>query len=470
MKELAKVETPNNTKSEYRVIELDNGLRVMLVSDPTAEQSAASMDCLVGQFNDPEEIPGLAHFTEHMMFLGTEKYPDEGSYAGYLSDHGGSCNAFTTLENTNFSFDVCSSALDGALDRFAQFFIKPLFTESATGRELLAVESEDQKGRTSDLIRFWIFLKDLADPSHPVSNFASGNVHTLKNNPEEKGICVRDYLFEFQKHYSSRTMSLCVYGKEPLDKLADMVATHFTSVPDKGITVPENTWRDHYPLNLNKTKQLYYVQSVNLHTRLHITWCVESGYAFYKSKPSRYLGFLLGHECEGSILHLLKERNWATQLVVGDTLDISAVYNYMELQAYLTAEGYANRMEVISLIYQYIAMIAKNGFSEDVWNEVTGTSAIDYHYSDIPSPFHHVTNCSTNLNRFPAEHALSNELMTVKDPEMIDKVLSSMTPDRSIIAIRYCTQEKSISIPVETNLYVKNRIEKKKKHYKKKNT
>ena len=35
---------------------------------------------LTGCFQDPVELPGLAHFCEHMLFLGTEKYPEEGLY------------------------------------------------------------------------------------------------------------------------------------------------------------------------------------------------------------------------------------------------------------------------------------------------------------------------------------------------------------------------------------------------------
>ena len=60
----------------------------MLISSPDADQAAASMDVNVGFFSDPEELPGLAHFSEHMLFLGTKKYPDENSYSKYLSSHG----------------------------------------------------------------------------------------------------------------------------------------------------------------------------------------------------------------------------------------------------------------------------------------------------------------------------------------------------------------------------------------------
>ncbi len=39
--------------------------------------------------SDPDDFPGLAHFCEHMLFLGTERYPGENDYTSYLSEHGG---------------------------------------------------------------------------------------------------------------------------------------------------------------------------------------------------------------------------------------------------------------------------------------------------------------------------------------------------------------------------------------------
>src|SRR5690606_13984295 len=96
---------------------------------------------LIGSFHDPENIPGLAHFLEHLLFMGTEKYPEENDYAKFLNEHGGSSNAFTASEHTNYFFDVNCAHLEGALDRFAQFFICPLFLEGCTEREMQAVDS-----------------------------------------------------------------------------------------------------------------------------------------------------------------------------------------------------------------------------------------------------------------------------------------------------------------------------------------
>jgi hypothetical protein len=69
---------------------------------------------------DPDTLPGLAHFTEHMLFYASEKYPKEDEYSQWISDRGGHSNAWTSAENTNFQFSVSWDNLESTLDRFAQ--------------------------------------------------------------------------------------------------------------------------------------------------------------------------------------------------------------------------------------------------------------------------------------------------------------------------------------------------------------
>lgn len=66
---------------QYRGLVLKNRLQVLLVSDSTADMAAAAMDVAVGHLHDPWDMPGTAHFCEHMLFLGTEKYPSENEYS-----------------------------------------------------------------------------------------------------------------------------------------------------------------------------------------------------------------------------------------------------------------------------------------------------------------------------------------------------------------------------------------------------
>lgn len=72
---------------------------------------------IAGYLSDPDHLPGLAHYCEHMLFLGTQKYPSENDYTKFLTQHGGTSNAYTQSDHTNYYFDVVPEHLKGVLDR-----------------------------------------------------------------------------------------------------------------------------------------------------------------------------------------------------------------------------------------------------------------------------------------------------------------------------------------------------------------
>lgn len=198
---LIPIETSASDDRSYHSFTLANNLRCLVVSDPTTDKASAALDVNIGQYSDT--IPGLAHFLEHMLFMGTAKYPDENAYQAYLTQHGGNSNAFTDLEHTNYYFDVAASHLQGALARFSQFFIAPLLNESSLERERLAVDSEHAKNLQNDYWRFFQLSKTICNPNHPYFKFGSGNSETLS----VEGI--RDSLVEFyHEHYSAHNMTL----------------------------------------------------------------------------------------------------------------------------------------------------------------------------------------------------------------------------------------------------------------------
>ena len=167
------IEKPLLDDRSYRLVKLkNNNLTVLLISDPTADKSAASLDVRVGSFADKQYgISGLAHFCEHLLFMETEKYPKENEYSNYLSKHSGHSNAYTAAEHTNYYFKVGSDYLEGALDRFAQFFISPLFSKTCQDREINAVDSENKKNLQNDIWRLFQLDKATSNPSHPYNGF-----------------------------------------------------------------------------------------------------------------------------------------------------------------------------------------------------------------------------------------------------------------------------------------------------------
>ncbi|KAH0519752.1 Nardilysin [Microtus ochrogaster] len=164
--------------------------------------SAAALCVGVGSFADPDDLPGLAHFLEHMVFMGSLKYPDENGFDAFLKKHGGSDNASTDCERTVFQFDVQRKYFKEALDRWAQFFIHPLMIRDAIDREVEAVDS--------------------------------GNAETLKHEPKKNNIDTHSRLREFwMRYYSAHYMTLVVQSKETLDTLEKWVTEIFSQIPNK---------------------------------------------------------------------------------------------------------------------------------------------------------------------------------------------------------------------------------------------
>ena len=115
---------------------LPNNLRCLLVQDADLEKSAACLQVNVGNLHDPPHAQGLAHFLEHMLFLGTRKFPEENHYSKLVQGNGGQKNAATGEDYTYYYFDVKEGTFPEAVDVFSQFFKEPLFTEAATEREM----------------------------------------------------------------------------------------------------------------------------------------------------------------------------------------------------------------------------------------------------------------------------------------------------------------------------------------------
>ena len=78
------VRKPKTDRRNYDYAILENGMKVLAVEDPHAAKSGFAVAVEAGSFYDPVELPGLAHFCEHMLFLGTKKYPDENHYSKFI--------------------------------------------------------------------------------------------------------------------------------------------------------------------------------------------------------------------------------------------------------------------------------------------------------------------------------------------------------------------------------------------------
>ena len=152
-----------------------------------------------------------------MLFLGTDTFPRPGDYQAFINRHGGSNNAWTGTEFTNYFFDIRHEQFPQGLARFSQFFICPTFDASLVDKERHAVDSEYKLKLKDDVRRIYQVQKETVNPAHPFAKFSVGNLQTLA---ERDGTPLRDELIGFyQRHYSADRMTLALQSQASLDQL-----------------------------------------------------------------------------------------------------------------------------------------------------------------------------------------------------------------------------------------------------------
>eukprot|EP00924_Labyrinthula_sp_SR-Ha-C_P006876 augustus_masked-scaffold_8-processed-gene-3.15-mRNA-1 protein AED:0.36 eAED:0.36 QI:0/-1/0/1/-1/1/1/0/1096 len=392
---------------DYRYVVLENKLRVMLVRDKHAEISAASLAVNVGSFSDPPDFPGLAHFLEHMLFMGTSKYPDEAEYEEFLTSHAGSSNAWTDDEITNYYFDVENSFFFDALDRFAQFFIEPLFHKSTVERELKSVDNEFSRYMPSDSWRLDQVQRDICKTDHVFHKFGTGNWKSLYDDPKEKGLDVREALIQFFKRtYSANLMSLCVIGNANLDEMEANVREMFSLVPNF------NREKLYIHPSGNKT---FSQEDANLGLRVFVDPSKDVNNVYIKfllppvnavnrlTDASSFLQTLLGDEGEGSILNYLQDKSYCNELSA--YLDIENFdFSLFCVDLECTESGIQAVNEVVEVVFSYINMLRDldDENLKELCVEETLLSLIGYWFKDPKSPSDYADDlCSLMQTHFP---------------------------------------------------------------------
>jgi len=266
---------------ETQRMKLKNGLEALLISDPETPTSSASLCVETGSWRDEPAHQGTAHFLEHMLFLGTARYPGEADYSSFVAENGGMTNAYTSSDHTVYGFSVSRSSFAPALDRFAQFFVSPLFNESCVERERGAVDQEFRKNVQDDLWRSLHVLKGIASPRHPFSLFNTGNYDTMRNLDTN---ILREW---YARYYLAGAMHLVLYSHHPPQELERLTLESFSDVrpglpPSLDISVPlfpPESWGKWYLIAPIKDLQ-----------KIKMFWAIPEEFCLPDSKVADKLG------------------------------------------------------------------------------------------------------------------------------------------------------------------------------------
>ncbi|MDC1255968.1 insulinase family protein [bacterium] len=416
-------QSPNDLK-QYQPLTLENGLRVLLVHNSETEKSAAALAVNVGHFSDPIERQGLAHFLEHMLFLGTEKYPDGSEYQKFISQYGGSNNAWTATEHTCFFFDIHHQHFEQGLDRFSQFFIAPLLSEEFVNKERKNIDAEFKLKLKDDIRRLYDVHKETINPAHPFAKFSVGNTETLDDRENEN---LRDTVAAFfHEHYRAKAMTLVIEGPQTLSELKQLVIDKFSAISDLAIEQPT----DNIPLYLEEHQQIkIQVKPVKNDHQLIVSFAMPSIDNLYRSKPESLLAYLLGHEGPKSILSHLKGNQWALGLTAGSGIN---GYNFKDfnISIHLTELGTAHCEEIISTIFSYINLLKEKPLADYYYQEKKSIAELSFHYHEKMRPLDSVSQLVINMQHYPPEdYIFGDYVMAGVTNDSIAELLAYLTPD-----------------------------------------
>lgn len=416
--------TPSLAKRQVLKIKLNNGLEAILISDPLADKSAALLTVKTGSFEDPVEYPGIAHFLEHMLFLGTKKYPEESGYQHFIAENGGTTNAFTTNDFTGYLFSVNNQAYLEALDRFAEFFKEPLFNPSGVSRELQAIDQEYAKNVQNDNIRSLYVMKEMTNPSHPYHHFGMGNSKTLSKVSQDA------LINWYKKNYSANLMRLIVYSKLPLDELKRNVVEDFKGIINKNVPAHKSS-SIAIPSQENTAKMVYIEPIKNLRN-LTIIWNLPPKFAdVLDRQPESYVCYVMGDESEGSLLAELKKEQLAENLGCSSfKIDSSNQIFYIDID--LTENGVKDVNLVIKRVFQAIAALKKEEPPKYIFDELTQVQKIKYRYKNREDIFESIMKDAMKLpyesiQTFPVHSYIVQNF----DQELIKEFIQFLTPNNA---------------------------------------
>ncbi|WP_024460172.1 insulinase family protein [Marinimicrobium sp. LS-A18] len=426
---------------QYRYLELDNGLKVMLIQAQESELSAAALAIPAGMYQDPAEFQGLAHYLEHMLFLGTEKYPEANALQTYLSENSGGSNAHVTTDHTAYYFQIPDDYLDGALDRFSDYFRAPLFDREYSEKERHAINNEWSMGKSQDP-RILHRLRGLTgNPEHPLNQLGVGNLETLPGGDSGLYEAMVDF---FERYYGPSVMTLTLIGKQNLDEQEALVRKHFSDLPRRDaerpkVAVPGIT-------DTERGQHIYYRPQTELR-QLHLEFGIENNVDQWRSKANHYVANILSSEEPGTLSHFLKDQGWANDVGVDVQPDFLGGDGLLRLTISTTKSGMDNRDQVIGAALAYIEQVRREGVTEAYYNEYKRQADHRFASQQPPAPLRHAIHSSIRMQTFSPQYinALDAEFGPY-NPDAIQAVLDQLNPEA--VRVWHISQGESVDTDI----------------------
>lgn len=366
-----------NDKRKISGMILENGIKIVFVSDNTIKLSSCTVTVGAGSFQDDYE--GSAHFLEHLLFMGSTKYPDYNEYHSYIQTCGGEENAFTADDITCYYIGIESAFLEKGIDMLSWFFRDPILDKKYIKSEMNIIDAEHNKNILSDMwITHDMFKKFIL--TNKFNKFSTGNNESLKNITRE------DILNYYNKYYCTDNICVCIVDNIPLATMTKKYLHYFNDIPNrltdatnkKGIINKKGEAVNFVSEQLMIYSSVSKYNILNIYIPLPYTKKNHDDYIILK-----FIIYLLATEYESSLTYYLKESLLIKSLYAGYDYyydDIVMLSLYIKLYD----DSKNNIDTVITVVISYINELKKldNKMIEKLYNNYRKILMIHGLYKD----------------------------------------------------------------------------------------
>jgi len=435
-------QTPKNDARLYQHTTLPNGLQVVNVYDPKSTQAAMSVAVSAGSYYDTENYLGMAHLTEHAMFLGSKNYAQQSGFDEFLAAHGGSSNAYTAEETTVYYAVLDPTGFDEGMARFGDVFADPLFKAEWVWDEVSAVNSEHQKNKKSGAWRTQQVLMSQASSGSPVSTFHTGDFSTLKQGTKEN--LVGNMSEYFAANYCPPRMRLVTFGPMSPDKQLEMAKKDFGDIPKLGrsgkCSEKPQSFASIKPWPAASKQKFLRIKGLSTVPELHLLFPVPSMQNWFRSHPSAYLEEVLGYAGKNSLKTLLRDDLNLASGVSFSGQDSSAT-SLIEVAFSLLPEGPNHVDTILDGFFSFLDKVraSPKDEKEQMMTSIAKVSQLGYDWSELTNPENTASGLSEQMTRMGPSDLLVADSLILENIESItgkiEFLLERLRPDNMLVAM-----------------------------------
>lgn len=330
----------------YQRTVLPNGVRVVSEYIPYVRSISLGVWFETGSRDEEADERGLAHFIEHMLFKGTERYSAR-DMAEVMDQCGGHLNAFTGKEHTCYYARVLDEDFDVAVDLLHQMLLHSVFDEQEILKErgVVLEELNMSEDEPDELVHE--LLNEALWPTHPLGRNILGTRETILRFDREK------ILSFMARNYTTDRLVIACAGNVEHERLVSEFASRFSSLPrgPQPNTPPPATSRGRLLIRQRDTEQVYL--------------CL-GGPALPRNDHRKAALYLLDTLLGGGVSSLLFQELREERGLVYNTYSYHASYRYAGLLSIFAGFSRQNLDQVMDVVYHQLQNLASSITEEAV--------------------------------------------------------------------------------------------------------